>query len=113
VRFRDEPQTAEMSIVVVDDYQGNGIGRLLLDALVLEANAVGITRFTGEVLTDNKGIRRLLDDCGARFEFSGHGTFTMRLDLAPYVAGLRDAPMYDRLQELVSESAARPERPEH
>lgn len=106
-RVPEDPETADISMAVIDEYQGHGIGHLLLDALVLEAVSVGITRFVGDVLADNKAIRAVLDDSGARFRFGGQGTFSMGFDLTQRAEALRADPRYDRLQGLISETAPR------
>lgn len=55
-----DDETAEMALAVRDDYQGAGLGRLLLDALVQRADADEITRLRGDVLLGNAPMLRLL-----------------------------------------------------
>lgn len=45
--------TAEPAIVVVDDWQGRGVARVLLDALVQRAREEGVERFVAHVLSGN------------------------------------------------------------
>jgi acetyltransferase len=54
------PKTAEIGLVVVDDWQGIGIGQRLLALLREAAIARGIERLCGLVLTDNKAMLVLL-----------------------------------------------------
>jgi GNAT superfamily N-acetyltransferase len=49
---------AEIAIVVQDQWQGKGIGTMLVADLLSYAEAKGIRRFRAHVLTDN---RRMLD----------------------------------------------------
>ena len=51
---------AEVAFVVVDAWQGHGIGRRLLDELLSAAEARGIRRFRAYVLADNARMLRLL-----------------------------------------------------
>jgi len=51
---------AEVAIEVVDDWQGRGIGLLLLRQLSAEACRAGIGRLVGSVLPDNKGLMTLV-----------------------------------------------------
>src|SRR5207244_92171 len=57
VRLRDRPDTAEAAIVVVDERQGCGLGRLLLTRLTEAARERGITRFRSDVLARNQAAR--------------------------------------------------------
>ena len=53
---------AEPAIAVVDDMQGQGLGRLLFLRLVAAARERGITRFRSEVLAENHAMLKLLHD---------------------------------------------------
>lgn len=55
-----EPDTAEIALVVQDDWQGKGLGSRLLTALLDAAEARGIRRFCAYVLADNRRMLRLL-----------------------------------------------------
>jgi ribosomal protein S18 acetylase RimI-like enzyme len=63
VRDDDVPTRAEIAITVTDAFQSRGLGGTLLGALRTEAAARGITRFTYEVLPENRAglalVRRL------------------------------------------------------
>ena len=48
-----EPQLAEVSVVVGDDWQRRGVATLLLEQLVERARAAGITHFVALVMDDN------------------------------------------------------------
>jgi RimJ/RimL family protein N-acetyltransferase len=76
-----DPKAAEMAVTVVDDWQGKGLGRILLDALVLEALENGITRFEGDVLVENRSMQELLRRTGASFRPEGQGVLRFSIDL--------------------------------
>ncbi|GIW41628.1 MAG: hypothetical protein KatS3mg076_2205 [Candidatus Binatia bacterium] len=61
VRSRDDPTVAEAAVAVVDEFQGRGVGTLLLWLLTCAALERGITKFRGYVLADNEGTRAFLD----------------------------------------------------
>jgi RimJ/RimL family protein N-acetyltransferase len=51
---------AELGLVVVDEWQGRGLGRILLRRLLAVAATHGITRFTADILADNRRMLHLL-----------------------------------------------------
>ena len=56
--------TAELALTVTDGYQGAGLGRLLLEALVQRAREEGLKRLRATVLLSNKPMLRLLQRYG-------------------------------------------------
>jgi GNAT superfamily N-acetyltransferase len=73
VRLADDPTVAEAAITVVDDAQGQGVGRLLLTALARLAVARGVRVFRGEVLAENTRMRHLLEEVGATLRGAADG----------------------------------------
>jgi RimJ/RimL family protein N-acetyltransferase len=61
-RLTEDPNTAELAIAVVDDRQGLGIGRLLLQRLLTAARDRGIGRIRCYVLADNERMRKLAEN---------------------------------------------------
>ncbi len=57
---------AEFSIYVASAHQGRGAGRLVLSALLAEAEKSGIHKVTSRIFTDNVGSRRLCASLGFR-----------------------------------------------
>lgn len=62
IRLREAPDTAEIAIAVVDAKQGQGLGRLLLHALVNAAADRGIAHARATVLHDNAAVQALLTE---------------------------------------------------
>jgi RimJ/RimL family protein N-acetyltransferase len=91
VRLREEPDVAEAAITIVDEYQGKGLGTLLLGMLAATARTAGITTFRGYVMRDNQPMRELLADIGARIRApDSPGVLVMDVPLDP--ARLPDSP---------------------
>ena len=65
VRAEPDGQRAEVAVAVVDDWQGRGLGTLLLDRLSQRARQEGVSIFTAAVLTDNEAIIELLGSLGS------------------------------------------------
>jgi GNAT superfamily N-acetyltransferase len=61
VRLPDDATCAEPAVVVVDEWQNRGLGRILFDRLVDAARERGIRYFHAEFLPGNQGIQRLLE----------------------------------------------------
>lgn len=93
VRTGKDPAVADMAVTVLDDYQGRGLGGLLLDVAVLDAFASGVERFEGVVLGENISSRRMLARGGARLRPDGGGVMAYRLELRPRVERLRSSPL--------------------
>jgi RimJ/RimL family protein N-acetyltransferase len=60
------PGEAEVAFIVVDAYQGQGIGALLTRHLVGLARAAGLKQLAADVLPENMPMRRVLDKFGFR-----------------------------------------------
>lgn len=60
--------SAEISIVVRDDFQSKGIGFELLSYLVTVAKSQGLHTFTADILPDNLPVFRLIDKLGLKYD---------------------------------------------
>jgi GNAT superfamily N-acetyltransferase len=56
----EEPDAAEVALVVEDGWQGRGLGAILLETVLAAAEARGIRRFRAYVLAENHRMLRLL-----------------------------------------------------
>ena len=84
VRLADQPDAADVAIVVSDDWQRRRVGTTLAELLAARARGLGIRRFTATMAADNepahKLMRRLSDHLERRHV--GHGVDDVVLDLA-------------------------------
>ncbi|MFM2181923.1 MAG: hypothetical protein RJB61_217 [Actinomycetota bacterium] len=64
----------ELSVTVVDDYQGMGVGSRLMDALLVLARKRGITRIVADILRENTGMRGLVNRYSAVIQRSDDPT---------------------------------------
>lgn len=80
---RDEnPEIAEAAITVADDWQGRGLGTLLLHELAERAREEGIERFSAYVLARNEDMLGLLRRLGpARVVDRQHGAVQIEAEL--------------------------------
>jgi RimJ/RimL family protein N-acetyltransferase len=58
------PGTGELAFMVVDKYQGQGIGAALMRHLILIAREAGLRELTAEVLSNNKAMLKVLERSG-------------------------------------------------
>ena len=59
-----EPGRAEIAFVVIDDYQGQGVGTLLMRHLAVMARAAGLKELIAEVLPENAAMRKVFNKFG-------------------------------------------------
>lgn len=98
VRSPDDPEEAEPAVTVVDDWQGRGVGTVLLDAISERGRDAGVKRFVATVLAENRPILALLEHLeDPAVERVGGGVLRIEVDLPPtgtappLRAALRDA----------------------
>lgn len=90
VRLSDEPTVAEAALLVIDAYQGRGLGSILLAALSLHAAANGVERFRAYVLQDNTAFLGHLRALGATHEEAHDGMIQLDMPVRASVADLPD-----------------------
>jgi RimJ/RimL family protein N-acetyltransferase len=64
--FVVQPGRAEVAFTVVDHYQGQGVGALLMRHLAATARQAGIKELIAEVLADNIAMLRVFEKSGLR-----------------------------------------------
>ena len=60
----ENQRQAEVALMVIDEYQGQGIGGLLLRHLIGIARASGVQEFVAMVLPDNAAMLNVFRKCG-------------------------------------------------
>jgi GNAT superfamily N-acetyltransferase len=99
IRDRDDPTAAHVAVAVVDDWQGRGVGTILLEGLALVASQHGIERFVGEVLAENAPMLKLTRDVGGRSSFGGGGVREIEIEVPAAAGHLRDSPLFDLFRQ--------------
>jgi GNAT superfamily N-acetyltransferase len=95
VRSPADPAVAEAAVTVVDEYQGRGLGSLLLEALGAVALEHGIRRFSGIAMEGNTPIRDLLKGVGAEVHHDSPGLVRLEIDLPRTDERLVGTPLYE------------------
>lgn len=96
VRLPERPSIAEAAVVVIDAYQRQGIGSMLIAALSRYAADHDIEGFRGFVLAENRDFLSYLRALGATNEHAHDGVIQI------------DLPVYTRAKDFPSDSS--PER---
>ena len=82
VRSRTDPDLAELAVAVSDDWQGQGVGTRLCEALAERARSEGIKSFTALMLADNDLMLNLVSELGVVHDVrSQQGTVELMVDL--------------------------------
>jgi acetyltransferase len=82
IRNPDDPAEAEFAVAVVDDYQGAGLGRLLLETLIADALLNGVERLVSPVLPENRGALKLFETLGGRLRRSDDDGLIVEIAIA-------------------------------
>ncbi len=78
----DDSVSAEIAVLVEDQYQGQGVGTALLRRQLRIAERMGFTEVVAVVLADNGGMRRMLERTGLSWTTNiEDGSATMRANL--------------------------------
>ena len=80
VRLAEDPAVAEAAVTVLDQYQGNGLGTLLLETLTRTGVANGIRTFRNYVLAENQPMLEIFEQLGGVQISEGAGVH--RVDVA-------------------------------
>lgn len=98
----DDPTTADASVAVIDEYQGRGIGTLLLHALVITARERGVETFTADVLAENIGMAAVFNRLGAQVisDDSDDHELRFRVDVPDAAEPLKATGGYRVMREL-------------
>jgi GNAT superfamily N-acetyltransferase len=63
-RITEHRETAELAVTVIDDWQGRGLGTLLVEVLSARARKESITTFTALILAGNRVMMDVLTSLG-------------------------------------------------
>lgn len=110
VCLNDDPATAEAAVAVLDEYQGKGLGGILLGLLAECALENGVHRFRSYVLSANRKVLDALDRPGIDQRDEGD---MVRVDvpLPLPVDAIRDSALYETLRAVArGEIEVRPVR---
>ena len=89
VRDRHDGPMAEYSVAVADAFQGQGLGRMLTAALLIDCRAEGLATLDLHVLSENGAAKHLVKSLGATWKRESAGVAEYWLDVAAALAALR------------------------
>ena len=93
---------ADIAIAVSDEYQGIGVGRLLIRHLARIAHANGVTQLEADVMGDNRRMLAILHNSGCIiYQANEAGVVHLVLDCPMLVIQLRGPSMRTVLQDKV------------
>jgi GNAT superfamily N-acetyltransferase len=92
IRLKESPKVAELAVAVADEYQGRGLGTILLAVLVHIARARGVEVFRNYVLEQNDEMLEMLDQLGATRRSIGGGMYEVDMPIPTSDAAIPDTP---------------------
>ena len=81
IRSRDDPASAEVAVTVVDDWQGRGLGKAVLEALVDRARENGVRRFIAIAQANNPASIHLVQGLGEHRSSHNGGYVELTVEL--------------------------------
>jgi len=85
VRLKNTPDMAEAAIIIIDEYQGKGLGYLLYEKLMQLALENNIRCLHNIVGKDNKGMLGLLNKLGARMITEQEDSYEYIIDITEHL----------------------------
>jgi len=91
IRSDTDPAMGELAVAVLDEYQGLGVARMLIAAVLGDCQAEDLCRLEMQVLGENRAAIKLLLALGAQQTASHGSVVAYGLDVAATLTRLRDA----------------------
>ena len=73
VRSASDAALADISFLIMDEFQGRGLGTLLMGAVAIAARRNGISYLSADVLAENTAMRAILNHAGIKWEPTERG----------------------------------------
>jgi RimJ/RimL family protein N-acetyltransferase len=106
IRAPGDIEQAEVALTVQDEYQGRGLGSLLLDALAVAAHANGVERFVAHVLRENEPMCKMLRRAGGTLDIDEPGVLRSVISVGDITPRLTRACDPARLRAAVEVAGA-------
>jgi acetyl coenzyme A synthetase (ADP forming)-like protein len=98
--FATERNTAEVAFAVAEEFQGKGLGTLLLERLAVLAARNGFTRFCAMTHPENRAMREVFRESG--FEVREAGTLDVDFSIVPTERSVERFELHDRIATIAS-----------
>lgn len=92
IRLAEDPTVAEAAVAVLDEYQGRGLGTVLLAILGRSAIEAGIATFRNYVVAGNAVMLEIFEELGATVVDAGAGLLRVDYAIPEDVGELPDTP---------------------
>ncbi|ABI75357.1 acetyltransferase, GNAT family [Hyphomonas neptunium ATCC 15444] len=105
---RGQSDEADLAMGVLDEHHGKGLARLLMAAVVHDAIAAGITRFTAEMLAENAPARKLFQANGGKAAGRDGNVISFRFDAREVATRLSELGAGEAMDDLREALAVHP-----
>ena len=101
IRLKEEPDTAEVAITIVDAFQRMGLGRAMMAILNLEGARLGLKRFRYHVLPENIHILRSLGPLEEPLKTEDHSVWIIEAGVVSTFSAVPDTLDNQKFREMM------------
>ena len=101
VRSEGDPSNGELAIAVLDEYQGCGVARMLMTALLVDCAAEKLLTLEMQVLGENRAAANLFLELGAKRKAALDTVNHYILDVVQSVNMLRRTPQFANIYDVL------------
>lgn len=109
IRSEDAPSSGELAIAVLDEYQGLGLARMLIAAVLLDCLDEDLVALEMQVLGENSAATALVTLLGAKRKPALDSVTHFALDVRDALATMRNTPQPQGVTDVLRMFAARQE----
>jgi len=103
-RDEDEPDSADFSVAVIDEFHGRGLARILSAVLLIDCRREGYQELSVQILAENTGALALAKSLGGTYQSQERGVTELEIDIDKALEALRkETDFADTMREIADQ----------